>query len=69
MKIIDLADGGKVDMEAAGPLNLVVMVFKDSEDNHHAITPDEMVESGTPIETEGENEGEDMEYIGLGIKI
>lgn len=70
MNIIKTKHGEKVDMDRInGDKTAIVAVFKSSDDDYIYATIDSLIEGGTPIETEGDFEGDDMEYIGTGFLV
>jgi hypothetical protein len=70
MNIITTDRGVKVDLDQeTGHKDKVVGVFASCEGYHVAVNMGDFVNGGFPIEPEGENEGEDMEYVGTGFII
>lgn len=70
MNIIETQDGDRVDMDKIeGNKNSVVGVFKSANGYFVYSTLDNMADVGPPMEYEGPNEGEDMEYIGIGFLV
>lgn len=68
MDIITTTTGDRIDMKTqTGDKDSVVAVFKSSNDYFVHAPMHALIEGGTPIEYEGDDEGEDMEYLGLGF--
>lgn len=69
-KIIETKTGVMVDMEQeTGKRDAVVAVFRSANGYYVHATIGSLIGGGTPIEYEGEDEGEDMEYIGNGFLV
>ena len=70
MSIIETKTGDKIDMEQeTGNKNAVVGVFKSANGYHVHCSIDDFCNGGYPIEYEGESEGEDMEFVGVGFLV
>lgn len=68
MNIITTEKGDRVDLDQKiGDKEGAVAVFRSSNGYYIQCDIDELVAGGTPIEYEGDKEGEDMEYIGIGF--
>lgn len=67
--IIITVEGVEIDMSTvSGAKGRMFMIFKDSKGGYHAVPPSSIVEGGTPIENDGPNEGDDMEYVDIGFE-
>lgn len=67
--IITTVHGVEINMTAvSGPKGKMVLVFRDSDGGYHAVSISSIVDGGIPIESDGPNDGDDMEFVDVGFE-